>query len=734
MAWTQPALLTHRLHWLVTTVCIILLVSCDSAPNDPYPHAKPNANTYYTAFSEQPKTLDPASSYSANESLFTAQIYEPPLQYHYLKRPYTLEPLTATALPVPIYYDVNGDRLAEDTDPNSIDHTIYHITIHDDILYQPHPAFAKDKKGRYRYHHLDKARLKSIDTLSDFKYTDTRYLRAQDYVYQIKRLANPLVQSPILGVMSDYIIGLRDYSEKIRKMYPKIKTNLEPGFIDLRRIPLEGATVIDDNTYQIKIHGYYPQLLFWLAMPFFAPMPWEADAFYSQPGMRDKNITLDWYPVGTGPYMLTENNPNRRMVLTRNPNFRASYYPDEGSPSDHQRGLLAKAGQRIPFIDRFEFTLEKESIPQWTKFLQGYYDQSGVSADSFDQAIDIATDGRLVLEEALQQKGIKMRSQIGLSIFYYGFNMLDPVIGGDSERARLLRQAISLALDQEEYISVFLNGRGVPAQGPLPPGIFGYLAEEAGYNPYQYDWQDGNAKRKPLSVARELLKKAGYPNGRDPKTGESLLINFDVPSSHNPDDKARFLWMRKQLAKIGIQLSIRATQYNHFQEKMRNGNAQLFFWGWQADYPDPENFLFLLYGPNGKVNHGGENAANYHNPAFDRLFEKMRLMPDGKARQDIINNMVDIARHDAPWIWGFHPKELALQNPWLAPIKPSQMTRNHLKYMKLDPQLRDALRQQWNQPVLWPLWWMLAVLALLIVPVVIWYQVKQRKPPKMGKL
>jgi ABC-type oligopeptide transport system, periplasmic component len=89
-----------------------------------------------------------------------------------------------------------------------------------------------------------------------------------------------------------------------------------------------------------------------------------------------------------------------------------------------------------------------------------------------------------------------------------------------------------------------------------------------------------------------------------------------------PDSKARLNWLRKQFNKLNIQLVIRGTDYNRFQEKMRNGNAQMFMWGWNADYPDPENFLFLLYGKNAKAVHGGENAANYQNELFDALFEQ----------------------------------------------------------------------------------------------------------------
>ena len=81
-------------------------------------------------------------------------------------------------------------------------------------------------------------------------------------------------------------------------------------------------------------------------------MPWEADAFYDQPGLKNKNITLDWFPVGTGPYWLEENNPNRRMVLTRNPYYHPDFYPTEGDVGDREAGSsehLGAIGARATF-------------------------------------------------------------------------------------------------------------------------------------------------------------------------------------------------------------------------------------------------------------------------------------------------------------------------------------------------------------------------------------------------
>lgn len=704
------------------------LVGCDGANwNNPYPKAESGANILYSSFDARPKHLDPAVSYVSNEYQFIGQIYTPPLQYHYLKRPYTLIPLAAAKMPAVRYFDAKGRQLAATTDAAAIAFSEYTIEIRPGIRYQPHPAFARDEQGTFLYHALNEQQLASIYTLADFEKVDSRELVAEDFVYQIKRLAHPGLHSPIFGIMSGYVVGLKDYAARLKQVRDEETTELqdkEGYYLDLRQHPLEGVSVLDRYRYRIRIKGKYPQLLYWLSMPFFAPMPAEADRFYSQAGLIKRNITLDWYPVGSGPYMLTVNNPNLEMVLERNPYYEGEVYPGEGEPGDAEAGLLNDAGKPLPFIDKVVYRLERETIPYWSKFLQGYYDSSGISSDSFDQAVSITTQGEPTLTDDMREKGIQLLTAVTTSTYFSGFNMRDPVIGGNSRRARLLRRAIAIATDYEEYISIFNNGRGLAAQGPLPPGLFGHRQGEAGINPYVYDWVNGRAKRKSIKEARQLLAKAGYPNGINKKTGETLVINFDTAAS-GPDAKARLDWWRKQFKKLNIDLVIRSTDFNRFQDKMRNGTAQMFEWGWNADYPDPENFMFLLYGPNSKANRGGENGANYNNARFNALFDKMKNMDNGPARQKIIDQMVEIARRDGPWLWGLHPKAFSLHHGWVKNSKPNLMANNTLKYKRIEPVQRTKQRQAWNRPITWPLWSMLVIFIALILPGIISYRRKE---------
>ncbi|BCK87322.1 hypothetical protein MIZ01_1094 [Sideroxyarcus emersonii] len=705
---------------LYSALLCLLLAACDGGLwNNPYPAADDGKSILYTAFTERPKHLDPAQAYSENEYEFLALIYAPPLQYHYLKRPYQLVPLAASAMPRVTYLDKEHRRLPDRVDAGRIAYSVYEIHIKPNMRYQPHPAFVPEN------YMLNAGTMGGIHALGDFPRTGTRVVTAADYAYQIKRLVHPALHTPIAGVMSEYIVGLKEYAAQLQaaaKAHPA-------GFLDLNRYPLPGVEVLDGSTYRITIYGKYPQFAYWLAMPFFSPMPQEVERFYALDGMRERNLSLDWWPVGSGPYYLSENDPNRRMVLTKNPYYDSETYPDAGEPGDAQAGLLQDAGRPLPLIERIVFSLEKETIPYWNKFLQGYYDASGISSDSFDQAVQVSVSGETNVSDDMKAQGITLATSVATSTLYSGFNWLDPVVGGASERARKLRQAIAIAVDYEEFVSIFANGRGIAAQSPIPPGIFGYREGKEGINRYVYDWVDGAPKRKPVAEAQRLLAEAGYPGGVDAETGQPLVIHLDTTPG-GIGNKSRLDWMRKQFDKLDVQLDVRSTDYNRFQDKIRRGDTQMYYYGWNADYPDPENFFFLLHGPQGKVKFGGENASNYSNPEFDRLFEQMKNMDNGPARQAIIDQMQEILRRDSPWLWGYHPKNYVLQHGWLHNVKSNIMALNKLKYWRVDAAQRDHLRREWNQPVRWPLW--LGAAALLLFGVWMWRMLRKREEARQN--
>lgn len=705
------------------------LVGCSPQPvNSPYAAGELASNTLFTAFTQRsPKHLDPASSYSADETPFTYSIYEPLYAYHYLKRPYTLIPRSAQAVVQPRYYDQQGVQLPDDASGDQVAVSVYDIPIKAGVLFQPHPAFAKTHSEDYRYWPIQPQQLEGRFGIDQFEHTGTRELQADDFVYAFKRLASPRVVSPAFGVMAEHIEGMQELAEQLKQADQKLREQQPSAWLDLRAFSFTGVQALDTHTLRIRVKGKYPQFKYWLAMTFTAPVPWEADRFYHQPGMAQHNLSLNTWPVGTGPYMLSESMVNRRHVLQRNPNFRGEPYPCQGEPADQALGLLVDCGKTMPFIDRIVFSLEKESVPLMGKFIQGYYDIPQADRGDYGVAMTVAASDSAEKAALYRDHGLVLRSATEATIYYFGFNWLDPVVGqGDTpdqqEKNRKLRQAISIAFDWEQYVAIFQNDQAEVAQGPLPPGVPGYQAPPEGLNAQVYDWTDGRATRKSIDYARQLLVEAGYPDGRDEQTGKPLILYFD--SAGGMGSSPMLDWMRRQFAALNIQLEVRATDYNRFQDKMRNGNAQMYMWGWVADYPDPENFLFLLYGPNSKAKSSGENASNYTNPDFDRLFEQMRFLDDGPQRDALVQQMVEIVQRDSPWMFGYYPKSGGAYQAWVGNAKPTQMVRDTLQYYRIDPAMRVSKIAQWNAPVWWPLWLLAGLLG--VGGVLAWWAARQR--------
>lgn len=721
-------------RWLgASLLAATTLVGCD---NSPWPSGSASSNTLYAAVIENsPRHLDPTASYWSNDTPYTYQAYEPLYGYHYLKRPFVLVPKTAESVVKPHYLDKNGKPLADDAPGELVAESVYEVPIKKGILFQPHPAFARDAQGNYLYHSMKPGELGQRRRPGDFEHQGSRELVADDFVYAIKRHATTRITTPIYGIFSEYVLGLKEYGALIKAEDRKLRQGMDPAsldkpFLDFRRWPLAGATAPDKHLLRIRIHGKYPQWNYWMAMTFLAPVPWEADAFYAQPGMAQVGLTLDMWPVGTGPYMMSEFVKDRYHVMVRNPNYRGEPYPCEGMPGDKEAGLLDDCGKKTPFIDTLVSTVERESVPQRGKFRQGFYDLEVFERTDTGMSYVVEMQDSDEVKADYERKGFRLDRFTDVNSYIIGFNMQDPVIGHGStpeqqQRNRKLRQAISIAIDWDEYSKVFPKKAGVTAMSPLPPGIFGSPDERPdGFNPVTHRMVNGKLERRSIEDARQLMVEAGYPDGRDAKTGKPLVINYDYYAPPTPERKPEIDWVVRQFAKIDIQLEVRATDNNQFQDKVRKGKHQVFWLGWLADYPDAENFLFLLYGPNGKTRSDGENTSNYENPEYDRLFAQLKLLEDGPEKQRVIDRMVDILRQDAPWSFGFYPYASAAVQGWIHNSKPAILIRDHGRYLRLDPAQRAAALKEWNHPIWWPL---LLLAAGAVAAVVALRRVLQRR-------
>ena len=654
-------------------LCIILILASSACSNDPYPRSDANEKVLYSAFRDAPKTLDPVKAYTTNATAFNGNIYDSLLEYHYLERPYKLIPSLATNVP-------RAESLADGR-------VAYEFELRPDLLFQNDVCFTLNGDEQH-----------------------TRRVNASDVEFELMRIADPANASPVIAPLSN-IAGFRDFHDRLKELR---ETN--PGVTQLPAHeqyetagPIEGVEVVDNLRLRIILNQAYPQILYWFTMPFTTPVPWEAVAYYD--GNEGRPNFAD-HPVGTGPYYMVNYEKQSRIVLEKNPNWYGvrhpewkapgATYPASGEPGDELAGRLNPeyVGRPLPFIDRIEFRREKESIPRFNKFLQGYYDSSGIIKESFSQVIQ---EGGL--SPRMAEMGMQLEKSVEPAVFYVGFNMEDAVVGSpDGERSRKLRQAMSLVVDAEEYIALFLNGRGVAAHSLIPPGIFGYDPE------YRNPYRQVDPER-----AKVLLAGAGYDGGIDPATGKPLTLTFDSYDT-SAQGLLRDTFLVNQWRAIGLDVRIEATNYNQFQEKVRKGAYQIFSWGWIADYPDPENFLFLLWSEMRRSLNEGPNTANFANPRYDELFLAMKSRPNDDERLRLIREAVALLEHERPWIETFFREDFALYQSWLSNVKPMGLSVPMIKYCDLDPAERAALRTDWNRPVTWPIVAIAIIVVLVIIP------------------
>lgn len=510
-----------------------------------------------------------------------------------------------------------------------------------------------------------------------------REVVAQDFVYIFQRIADPKVECPVLSTLGEFLPGLNE-------AYQQAKTL---GKADYNQVPA-CITVIDDHTFRVNLSKAYPQILYWFAMPFLAPAPREAVEFYDG-AWHDEDqavrVQFKFHPVGTGAWQLVEWSRGRLLRLMRNANYTATVFPDGGWKAEEEARFRPLAGHALPFLDEVQYAVIRESIPAWLLFRQGYMDRSGISKDVFNTVLTAGQE----LTPKYRARGIELYKDPEPATFYSVFNMDDPVVGKNAK----LRQAISSAYDSELDNQLFHNGREIIAQQLLPPGVFGH--DDNFQNPYhQHD----------LALARKLMREAGYPDGRDPRTGQPLQISLDLTAT-GAEERQAAQFQKEQIEQLGIRVQLNENTWARLLDKMERGQFQIYGGsGWNADYPDPENFYALFYSKNAPPQ--GSNHGRYNNPEFDRIFDQMKTMDNGPERLALIAKLRAILTDDCPIALNFHNVVFLLSNPWTARVTSNAMLSNGLKYAQVDPVLRAEKEREWNRVPYWPLWVALGVVVL----------------------
>jgi ABC-type transport system substrate-binding protein len=579
----------------------------------PSPSAAQGKRTFRWAFNAAETGFDPAQISDLYSNYVVSNVFEAPLQYDYLARPAIIKPRTAAAMP----------EIADDF------RTIT-VRIRPGIHFQDDPVF----KGK------------------------RRELTAADYVYQLKRIADPRWKSPLFpSIESARILGWAELRKEAQAT----------GRFDYDR-EIEGARTLDRYTFQVRLAAPSPRFYENLAdARVFGGVAREIVEAY------DKEIMA--HPVGTGPFKLVQWKRSSSMVLERNENFREEFWDAQPAADDADGQALLKRlkGRRLPLVDRVELSVINESQPRWLAFLNGEQDTVNVPLEFVNIA---APNGHIA--PALARKGIELDRMINPDVVVTFFNMDNPVVGGYAPEKVALRRAISLGYDLQEEIRLIRRGSMMPAQSQVPPLTSGYdpaFVSEMG--------------RFDRAAAQALLDTYGYldRNGdgwREQPDGSPLLLEIATESSQL--DRAFNEMWKRQLDALGIRVAFKVNQWPENMKAARSGKLMIWLLGWTAGSPDPDSFLALGL----SRNIGGSNVARFNLPEYDRLYDRQRQMPDGPERFAVMRDMKRIFNAYMPYKIHGHRYVNDVSHPWLIGYRRHPFLRDFFKYVDIDPEARPG--------------------------------------------
>ena len=532
------------------------------------------------------KTLDPVKADDLASRNMAGCLFDTLLQYDYIARPYKLIPSMLAEMP---QVDGSGEK--------------YIFTLRDDLYFSPDAVF---------------------------KSRQERKITSKDVIYSILRFADGRNHSPVYWMFRGKIKGLDEFYDLSRKLSKEDNSIYD-------RLP-EGFRILDDRRFEIILTKPDPRFLYMLALPNAGIVSRKAVEHYGEDFAR--------HPVGSGAFILKEWIREYRLVLVRNNDFRAEFFPQAENPADRNRPL--------PLSDKVIFFQVKQPMTAWLLFLQGKLHMNGVDKDNSD----LIAGGDLPPE--LKEKGIRLLRMPEFEIRYVGFNFADPILGKNPK----LRQALSLAYNVSRRVRHSGN-QLLAAQGPIPPGVAGY--DEKFLNPFAAD---------DLEKAKVLLAEAGYPDGIDPATGKRLRFTFDQSGNSSAHRQYGEL-AAADFAKLGIEVESVLNNNARFYEKLRQGKLQMFRLSWVGDFPDAENFLQLFY----SKNRGGCNRTGFADAEYDRMYEAILPMADSPERTALYKKMVCYLAARAPWIFEGFPLSYQLNHAGLQNYYPHDFAFGRYKYL-----------------------------------------------------
>ena len=591
--------------------------SAPAAEREPIKPAAPGQKVLRYAFNAGETGFDPARIVDLYSRIVTTHIFEALYTYDHLARPARIKPLIADGMP-----------------EHSPDFRTWTVKLKKGIYFADDPAFGGKK----------------------------REVVAQDFVYAIKRFADPANKSPVVaGVLDQKYIGLAALRDKAIKEKKPFDYDTE----------IEGLRALDRYTIQYKLEEPRPRFIDNLAASdLFGAVAREVVEKYGD--------AIPAHPVGTGPFKLAQWRRSSLIVLERNPNFREVLYDAEPAADDTEgQALLAKfKGRKLPMIDRVEVSIIEESQPRWLSFLNEQIDFVNVPAEFVNQA---APNGKLAPN--LARRGIQLYRTLNADSAFTYFNMEDPVLGGYTPERIALRRAIALAMDVQREIRIIRRGQAVPAQSIVVPHTTGY---DAKFKSENGDFDPARAKA--------LLDLHGYvdKNGdgwRDQPDGKP----FTLEVATQPDQTSRQfdeLW-KKNMERIGIRVKFFPGKWPEQLKAARAGKLMLWTLGSSAAGSDGQGSLARLYGPQS----GSQNLARFKNAEFDKIYERMQVIADGPERDELFDQAKRIAVAYMPYKITVHRFNNDLLQPWVIGYRRPVFWNEWWQHVDIDQSKSPAVRK-----------------------------------------
>ena len=578
-----------------------------------------NAKTLRYAFPVAETGFDPVKLSDLYSRTITRHIFEALYCYDHLARPTQIRPLTALAMPE------TADEFRTWT-----------FRIRPGIFFAEDPAF----EGR------------------------PRELVAADYVYTLKRFADPATKSPSWGSIEEMaFVGLRALRmEALKQRAP---------FDYDRDVP--GLRASDRHTLQFRLENPRPRMHEDMAdAGLYGAIAREVVQAYGD--------QIAAHPVGTGPMRLKSWRRSSRIVLERNPGYRERYYEDEAAPGvDDAEGqaLLARfKGRRLPLIDEVEISIVEEPQPRWLSFLNE-------QADFCERVPEEFINGAMPAGQVapnLAKRGVRGMRVVGPEGTLTVYNMEHPVVGGYTPEKVALRRAINLAVDVPREITAVRRSQAIPAQSPCVP-------HTSGYDPhYKSEMGDHDPAR-----AMALLDMYGYRDRdgdgwRELPDGALLTI---VRRTHS-DGLQRSLdavW-QKNLKAVGLKVEFQVGQWPENLKAAQAGNFMVWAVGSSSSQPDGLGSLQRLYGPSS----GGANLSRFRNADFDALYDRLQRIPDGPEREQLFLQAKRLSVAWAPYRQHVHRIYTDMTYPWLVGYRRPFFSQRWWHLVDIDESQRSRQR------------------------------------------